>query len=118
MKSAEVACIPPDGLGSPDTASMLENAERTTAFLKSLSHPTRLIILCRLAEGKARVNELESTLGVPQAAVSKQLARLREEGLVSFVRDGRSIVYRLADERARRVVNMLYQEFCVVEPAE
>lgn len=96
----------------PNTEHMLERAKYTTAFLRSLSHPSRLVILCRLSEGPARVSELETTLGIPQTAVSKQLARLREEGLVSATRDGRSIVYALADERARRVLQVLYEEFC------
>jgi DNA-binding transcriptional ArsR family regulator len=52
-------------------------------------------------------------LGVPQAAVSKQLARLREDGLVDFERTGRSIVYTLADDRIRRIIKALYAEFCV-----
>jgi len=97
---------------SPDLARMLLNARSASEFLKSLSHPSRLVILCRLAQADARVNELESTLGIPQAAVSKQLARLRDAGLVTATRDGRSVVYALADERARRIVLTLYAEFC------
>ena len=60
------------------SGKMLENATITTQFLKSLAHPARLVILCRLAEGGINVGELESRLDLPQAAVSKQLARLRE----------------------------------------
>lgn len=91
---------------------MLENATLTTQFLKSLAHPARLVILCRLAEGGINVGELESMLGLPQAAVSKQLARLREDGLVDCRREGRSMVYSLADERTRRIIRALYDEFC------
>ena len=96
----------------PNTEDMLERAATTTAFLRSLSHPARLVILCRLAEGDACVSDLEDTLGIPQAAVSKQLARLREEGLVTATRDGRTIVYALGDKRARRILQVLYEEFC------
>ncbi len=91
---------------------MYENAQQTTDFLKSLSHPARLMILCRLAEGAANVGELEKTLSLPQAAVSKQLTRLRNEGLVKCERDGRSIIYSIKDERARKIVDVLYQLFC------
>ena len=98
---------------SPAVSShMLENAEHTTAFLKSLSHPVRLVILCRLAEGEASVGELEALVGVPQAAVSKQLARLREEEMVDFERSGRSIIYSLSNERTKRIIKVLYDEFC------
>ena len=98
-----------------DAARMMESAEHTIAFLKSLANPIRLILLCRLAEGNARVGELEDALGVPQSQISKQLARLREEGMVRAHRDGRSVVYSLEDERARRIVRTLYEEFCVME---
>ncbi len=105
--------VDPDGATSAvDADRMRESAGQTTAFLKSLSHPVRLEILCRLAEGEARVNQLEEMLAIPQAQVSKQLARLREEGLVDARREGRTVVYALGDARARRIINVLYQEFC------
>lgn len=94
------------------SGQMLENAALTTQYLKSLAHPARLVILCRLAEGPISVGELESMLELPQAAVSKQLARLREDGLVDCRREGRSIVYMLADDRTRRIIRALYDEFC------
>jgi len=73
------------------------------------------MILCRLAEGPARVSELEETLDMPQAAVSKQLSRLRKEGIVACERSGRSIIYNLNDERAKQIVDLLYQLFCSTE---
>lgn len=96
-----------------DAEHMLQNARMTTEFLKSLSHPTRLVILCRLAEGPANVGDLEAMLDIPQTAVSKQLARLREEEMVNCTREGRSMIYSLKDERVRRIVRALYDEFCV-----
>ncbi len=91
---------------------MLDNAQSTTDFLKSIAHAGRLMILCRLSEGPASVAELEETLTAPQTSVSKQLARLRQEGLVEFRREGRSIIYSLSDERARELVGTLYKLFC------
>lgn len=94
------------------SSHMLDNAQRTTLFLKSLAHEGRLIILCRLAEGPATVGELEQVLSIRQSSVSQQLARLRGEGLVDCERDGRAIRYFLADERTRRIVKLLYDMFC------
>lgn len=95
-----------------NSGQMLENANRTTDFLKSLAHSGRLMILCRLAEGPATVSELENILDIRQSSVSQLLARLRREGLVDHTRDGRSIQYALADDRARRLVDLLYDMFC------
>jgi len=102
-------------LSALDGVRMRRNAARTAAYLRAISHPVRLTILCRLAEGEARVHELEDLLGIPQAAVSKQLARLREEGIVRAERAGKAVVYSLADDRTRRVVLTLYREFCTSE---
>ncbi|HHS82623.1 MAG TPA: transcriptional regulator [Devosia sp.] len=96
---------------------MLDNANRTTDFLKSIAHAGRLMILCRLAEGPATVSQLEKLLNMSQSSVSKQLARLREEELVDARRQGRSIYYSLADEKARRIVGTLYELFCDVPVA-
>ena len=97
---------------TPDSNKMQDKAEYATDFLKSLAHTSRLMILCRLSEGPTTVGELEEMLGVRQSSVSKQLARLRQEGLVTSQRDGRSIYYDIADERARRIVATVYELFC------
>ena len=112
MTDTETVMDPMEAGDQAVSGKMMENAILTTQFLKSLAHPARLVILCRLAEGGINVSELETMLGQPQAAVSKQLARLREDGLVDCRREGRSIVYSLADERTRRIIRALYDEFC------
>lgn len=101
---------PPEGFA----AQMLDRASVTTQFLKALSHPSRLVILCRLAEGPATVGEMEAMLGLPQAEVSKQLARLRADGLVTTRRDGRNITYSVKDDSTVRVVRLLHAEFCTL----
>lgn len=99
---------PPQGFA----AQMLDRATITTQFLKTLSHPARLVLLCRLAEGPATVGEMEEMLGLPQAEVSKQLARLRADGLVTTRRDGRNVTYSVKDDSTVRVVQLLHAEFC------
>ena len=105
-----------DGLSDTEIESMIENARKATEFLKTLSHEGRLMILCHLASGEKSVTDLERLLMTRQAAVSQQLARLRSEGLVDFRRDGKTIYYSLADERARRMLELVYDMFCGPEP--
>lgn len=112
MSLTDVDVRAPTAPPAHSAADMLGNAERTTEFLKALSHPARLVLLCKLAEGPLTVGELEEFLQLPQSAVSKQLARLRDDDLVEFRRDGRSITYSLKGERTRRVIQTLYREFC------
>ncbi|MGH1331038.1 MAG: ArsR/SmtB family transcription factor [Paracoccaceae bacterium] len=91
---------------------MAQNAERAANFLKAISHEGRLMILCHLASAERSVTELETLLDMRQAAVSQQLSRLRLEGLVASRRDGKAIYYRLADERAKQIMGVLYDLFC------
>lgn len=95
-----------------ELSEMSSSAREAAAFLKTLAHEGRLMILCHLGSGEKSVGELESLLDTRQAAVSQMLARLREEGLVSTRRDGKVIYYSLADMRTTEVINVMYRLFC------
>ncbi len=68
-------------------------------LLRTLAHPVRLTLLEALSQGEECVCHLTALLGRPQPYVSKQLAELREAGLVTDRRDAQRIYYRLADDR-------------------
>ncbi|MDA0961921.1 MAG: metalloregulator ArsR/SmtB family transcription factor [Proteobacteria bacterium] len=102
-----------DGNTCPeDMDRMMDNAQRASNFLKAISHEGRLMILCHLASGEKSVTELEDLLSARQAAVSQQLSRLRLEGLVTPRRDGKTIYYRLTDDRPRQIIEVVYDLFC------
>jgi ArsR family transcriptional regulator, virulence genes transcriptional regulator len=96
-----------------DVDRMGEHAREASEFLKALAHEARLMILCDLLRGEKSVGELEARLSRRQASVSQQLARLRLEGLVSTRRDGKTIYYSIAGDKARSVIGALYASFCV-----
>ena len=87
-------------------------AAEAADLLKSLSNPGRLRILCALVPGDRTVGELEELIDASQSYVSGQLLRLRNEGLVSCERQGRSMRYRLADPRVRPILERIYDVFC------
>ena len=91
---------------------MVEKAKLASSFLKAISHEGRLMILCHLVSGEKSVTELEELISARQAAVSQQLSRLRLEGLVIPRRDGKTIYYRLADDKPKRVLGVIYDLFC------
>lgn len=104
---------------TPDaTDEMATSATDAAAYLKTLAHEGRLMILCHLGGGEKSVGELERILGIRQAAVSQMLARLREEGLVSTRRDGKTIYYSLADHKTEQVIGLLYSLFCGADTAK
>ena len=100
------------GLSDEQMARMIKNADRAADFLKAVAHEGRLLILCHLTSGEKSVTDLENLLHSRQAAVSQQLARLRLEGLVKYRREGKTIYYSLNDEKARKVIEMVYELFC------
>ena len=73
--------------------------EREAEILKALAHPTRLAILETLSLAEECVCHLSYRLAKPQPYISKQLAELREVGLVIDRREGMRTFYRLADKR-------------------
>ncbi len=81
-------------------------------MLRALSNPSRLMLLCQLVDAEKSVTELETALGLPQAYVSQQLARLRSEGIVVARREGRTMRYSLADGRIAPVIYTLYEQYC------
>ncbi len=87
-------------------------AQTASAFLKAISHEGRLMILCHLVSGEKSVTELEELLTARQAAVSQQLSRLRLEGLVIPRREGKTIYYKLADDRPKKMLETVYELFC------
>ncbi|QBF32604.1 helix-turn-helix transcriptional regulator [Thalassococcus sp. S3] len=95
-----------------DLDKMVENATTASNFLKAISHEGRLMILCHLVTGEKSVTELEELLSARQAAVSQQLSRLRLEGLVIPRREGKAIYYRLADDRPKKILEVVYELFC------
>ena len=66
-----------------------------SATFRTLADPTRLRLLYALVVGPASVNALALTCGVSPSAMSHQLQRLRDQGLVSYTRDGAVLRYEL-----------------------
>ena len=85
--------------------------DEATQLLKTLSHPARLMICCQLQDGELSVSEIESKLNIKQPNLSRELAKLREDGLVETRRESKVIFYRLAE--SQRVEKML-QAICAV----
>ena len=69
------------------------------AICKTLSDPTRLMIIHELRNGEMSVGQLTDSLGLPQSNVSHHLATLRDRSVVVTRRDGVTIYYRLANPK-------------------
>ena len=110
-KSSKLPVLSKD-LRAEDLDKMMENAQTASNFLKAISHEGRMMILCYLSAGEKSVTQMEELLSARQAAVSQQLSRLRFEGLVKTRREGKTIYYRLADDRSTQILEVVYDLFC------
>ena len=80
-------------------------AKAVAETLQALATPSRLLILGRLREGPATVNQLAEAVEMEQSAVSHQLRMLRHLGLVDGQRHGRSITYALYDDHVAQLLD-------------
>ena len=99
-----------------DIALFAERADEVAAMLKALANRARLMVLCQLVErGEMRVGELVEAVGLSQSALSQHLAKMREEGLLAFRRDGKEVFYRIADARCEALLSTLHTLYCSEE---
>lgn len=98
---------------SLDLASFEVRAGEVAEHLKAIGNGRRLMVLCKLMEhGEIRVGDLAQEIGLSQSACSQHLARMRDDGLVTFRRDGQSLWYRIADPRTAALMELLYRLYC------
>ena len=88
------------------------SARRAAPLLKAMSNPSRLVILCQLAEGERSVGELEQQVGLSQSGISQHLAVLRREHVVATRRDKQTVFYSLASADVAAVMATLHRVFC------
>ena len=89
-----------------------EKVEDVSALLKSISHPTRLMILCLLQQGELSVGEIRAALDTTDANVSQHLTILRNQGIVKSRKDSNFIYNRIEDPRVLKLIDMLQELFC------
>jgi DNA-binding transcriptional ArsR family regulator len=104
---------------SPDfrilESSILSSAQASELedLFKVLANDTRLRLLHALARlVEVRVSGLCEAVGMRPQAVSNQLQRLSDRGIVSSRREGNSVYYRIADPR---VPMLLDYGICLAE---
>ena len=91
---------------------MRNNVESSAAFLKLLSNPTRLLVLCNLIESERCVGDLERDLDISQSALSQHLSKMRDEGIVKSEKQGQHVFYSISDSNVVDIINVLYKLFC------
>ena len=96
-----------------DTQGIEEAAVEVAGVLRAIANERRLMILCKLVEwGEGSVNALADTVGLSQSALSQHLAKMRDEGLVTYRRDSQTLWYRIGDPRIEDLLATLHKLYC------
>ena len=96
-----------------DPRALEARAGEVAATLAALANDRRLLILCKLVEeGEATVGALAEEVGLSQSALSQHLARMREEGIVDYRREGQTLWYRIAEPRIELILAQLQNLYC------
>lgn len=96
----------------PSLDQMQRHAADAAGLMKALGNESRLMILCSLTAGEVSVGDLNKRIALSQSALSQQLARLRQAGLVTTRRDSQSIYYSLRPGPVERVIQLLHDIYC------
>ena len=88
-------------------------AQKAADFLRTLGNANRLQVLCLLIEhGEMSVGQIHKYTTLSQSALSQHLAKMREEGIVSYRRDAQTLYYFLCDKTVIEIVAVLKANFC------
>lgn len=112
-KSKVVCCVSRELKDRPLLSPI--QAGGLASIFKVLSNDTRLRLLHALiAAQELCVTELAASIGMKPQAVSNQLQRLSDLGIIAARRDGNNIHYRVID---RCVSGLLEQAWCLMDEA-
>jgi len=83
------------------------NNKNLSEILKALAHPTRLQIITGLMKNECNVGQIQKKLGVPQSTISQHLRVLRSSGIVKARQEGAKRCYKVVDNRARKIIQIV-----------
>lgn len=111
--TATSVAFAPDATDAAALKKLAKQAGDAAQLLKMLANEKRLLILCFLAvRGEMTVGELVGVVKLSQSALSQHLAKLRADGLVEFRRNSQTLHYRVVDQRALRLLQVLKEIYC------
>ena len=96
-------------------ADQQKDVETASRSLKAMSHPLRLMILCKLGEGEFSVQDIVDNVGTSQSNISQHLGILKDKGVLTTRKEANKVFYRVSDERTLKLLEMMREVFCSSE---
>lgn len=84
--------------------------EEKAEMLKAIAHPVRLCIVRGLTTGNGcNVTHMQGCLNIPQSTISQHLAKLKAAKVIEGERNGLEIVYRIANDEVRELIEVMFK---------
>lgn len=83
-----------------------ETLEQIAELFKGFADSTRVHILSLLVERELCVTDIAEAVALSQSAISHQLRILKQMHLIKFRREGKNILYSLADDHVKTILQM------------
>ena len=83
-----------------------ETLDAIAELFKGFADPTRVHILSLLSQEELCVTDIAEKVALSQSAISHQLRILKQMQLIKFRRDGKNILYSLADDHVKTILQM------------
>lgn len=83
-----------------------ETMEQIADLFKGFADPTRVHILSLLEQQELCVTDIADAVELSQSAISHQLRILKQMHLIKYRREGKNILYSLADDHVKTILQM------------
>ena len=83
-----------------------EILEQIAELFKGFADPTRVHILSLLARSELCVTDIADAVELSQSAISHQLRMLKQMHLIKYRREGKNLLYSLADDHVKTILEM------------
>lgn len=86
--------------------------ELTALRMRAVAQPTRLAIVCLLAEGERCVGDIRTLVGTSQPNVTQHLTILHNLRLLKSRKEANRVLYAIGDARLASFIRLLQQSYC------
>ena len=83
-----------------------ETLEQIAELFKGFCDPTRVHILSLLERQERCVTDIADAVALSQSAISHQLRILKQMHLIKYRREGKNLLYSLADDHVKTILQM------------
>ncbi|MBS1214831.1 MAG: ArsR family transcriptional regulator [Proteobacteria bacterium] len=85
---------------------------KAAQYLKAMSHPLRLKILCTLGNDRVSVQDIVEKVGTTQSNISQHLGILRDKGILACQKDANRVYYFIENPSTLQLIHKLREIFC------